>query len=421
MREFIKIWLPILLFVGAAFWFSAQFIKPQPDKILTIATGRSEGSYFAYAKRYKELLQKQDIKVNIIQTAGSLETLELLKKRKADIGFVQGGTIDSLAYSELESIASIYFEPLWLFTKSALKPIEYIKELKEKHISIGEIGSGTNALVTQIAKANELKVDDTNKVEHFGLKESYNALKKGDIDAFFAVSSADNPIILKLLQDDDVRAVSLKRIKAYEKNFSYLKGITIFEGSIDLVNNLPKEDIHLLSTTATLAVGKQVDDTLVRLFTKVVKSENRRNDGFPSIKYLELPINPQAKEYLLKGDSILEKIFPYWIASNIDRLKIMLIPLLTLLIPFIKGFMPLYRWRIRSKIYKWYKQLDQHDQKCEYYDDKELLSCIEELKHLQDEIKEHIDVPLAYMSEYYMLKTHVDFVLQKMLDKQKSN
>lgn len=109
----------------------------------------------------------------------------------------------------------------------------------------------------------------------------------------------------------------------------------------------------MLSTTATLAVHKDVDGTLVRLFTKIIKSENRRNNGFPSLKHLELPINSQAKKYMLKGDSIIEKIFPYWIASNLDRLKIMLIPLLTLTI--------------------------------------------------------------SYMSEYYMLKTHVDFILQKML------
>jgi TRAP transporter TAXI family solute receptor len=414
VKDFFKIWFPILLIIGAIFYFSAQFIKPEADKVLNIATGRSGGSYYEYAMRYKKLLQEYDIKVKIIETAGSLETLKLLKEHKVDIGFVQGGTVDIEVYKDLESIASIYYEPLWLFMKKSDNPIKYISQLQSKRVSIGEEESGTSALVVQIAEANELKADTTT-IENLSLLDSYKALKKSKLDAFFSVISADSPLILNLLKDTTIEAVSLKRIKAYEKNFSYLKGLTIYEGSLDLINNLPKNDIHLLSTTATLAVHKDVDDTLVRLFTKVVKYENRRADGFPSLEYLELPINAQAKKYMLKGDSILEKFFPYWIASNLDRLKIMIIPLLTLLIPLFKGFLPLYRWRIRSKIYKWYKQLDYHGQRWERYDKKNLADGIKELETLQKEVKD-VNVPLPYMSEYYMLTTHVDFILQKMLD-----
>ncbi|MCH9813643.1 MAG: TAXI family TRAP transporter solute-binding subunit [Epsilonproteobacteria bacterium] len=416
MKEFLKIWLPIIILIIGAFWFTAQFLKPIPNKEITIATGRSGGTYYNLAQKYKTLLEKEDITVNIVETAGSIDSLSLLKAHEVDISFVQGGTVDHNLSQSLESIASIYFEPLWLFTPKEKEKISYLKELQSKRISIGEQGSGTGALIEQIVKANKLKVKDT-KLEYLGLLDSAKALKAGEIDAFFSVVSTHAPVILNLLSDEHIEAISLKRIKAYEQNFSYLKGITIYEGSIDLVNNLPKEDIHLLATTANLLVHKDLDDTLVRLFTKVVKKENNRDDGFPSTEYLELPLNPQAKQYLLHGDTILEKFFPYWIAANMDRLKIMLIPLLTLLIPLFKGFMPLYRWRIRSKIYKWYKQLDLHDRRWEQYDKQTLHSGITEIEHLQQEIKADVDVPLAYMNEYYMLKTHVDFVLKKMRTK----
>jgi TRAP transporter TAXI family solute receptor len=417
MKDFLKIWFPVILLIAAVFWLSAQFIKPAPTKELTIATGRKGGSYFEFANRYKLLLENQGIKINIIETAGSLEILKLLNEHKADIGFVQGGTIDdNSSYENLEAIASIYYEPLWLFMKESKKSINYVSQLKNKKVSIGEVGSGTSMLVRQIAKANAIDIE-AESILHLSLNKSYKALKEGKIDAFFSVVSTEAPTILKLLEDDTIEAISLKRVKAYEKLFSYLSGITIYEGSIDLVNNLPKKDINLLATTATLAVHKDVDDTLVRLFAKVVKNENHRHDGFPNIKYLQLPVNPQAKSYLLKGDTVLEKIFPYWIAVNIDRFKIMIIPFLTLLIPMFKGFLPLYRWRIRSKIYRWYKQLDKQEQNWEKYDQKELKKAIGELKNLQKEIKEQVDVPLSYMNEYYQLKTHVDFVLKKMIDK----
>jgi len=417
MKDFLKLWFPIILLIAAIFWLSAQFVKPAPAKELTIATGRKGGSYFEFANRYKLLLENQGIKVNIIETAGSLDILKLLNNHKADIGFVQGGTVDdNKSYENLEAIASIYYEPLWLFMKKSKQSISYVSQLKNKKVSIGEVGSGTSMLVKQIAKANAINIKGES-IFHLSLNESYKALKKGKIDAFFSVVSTEAPTIIKLLQDNTIEAVSLKRVKAYEKLFSYLSGITVYEGSIDLVNNLPKKDINLLATTATLAVHKDVDDTLVRLFAKVVKNENHRDDGFPNIKHLQLPVNPQAKSYLLKGDSVLEKIFPYWIAVNIDRFKIMIIPFLTLLIPLFKGFIPLYRWRIRSKIYRWYKQLDKQEQSWEKYDQKELKKAIGELKNLQREIKEQVDVPLSYMNEYYQLKTHVDFVLKKMIEK----
>jgi len=421
MRDFLKIWLPILLLVGVAFWFTAQFIKPIPDKTLTIATGREGGSYYTMAMKYKRLLEKEEIKVHLVETAGSVEALALLKEHKVDIAFVQGGIVDHNLSKTIESVASIYYEPLWLFTSKQETKIHYIKALQSKRISIGEKGSGTSALVTDVINANALTMKDDANIKHLSLKESAKSLKEGTIDAFFSVVSTRSPIVQTLLADTDIEAISLARIKAYEQHFSYLSGITIYEGSINLVKNLPKSDIHLLATTANLLVHKDVNDALVRLFAKVIKEENRRDDGFPSTKHLPLPLNAQAERYLLKGDSILEKVFPYWVAVNIDRLKIMLIPLLTLLIPLFKGIMPLYRWRIRSKIYKWYKTLDAHDQEWEKYSADELDKSIAEMRALEQEIKEHVDVPLSYMNEYYMLKTHVEFVLKKILNKQSSS
>lgn len=413
MKEFLKVWFPILLLVIGLFWITSTFIKPIPNKTLTIATGDKDGVYFEYAKRYEKLLQEYGVSVKIIESAGSYESLELLKKGKVDIGFVQGGIVDKDASNSLESIASIYFEPLWLFEKKSYKKVEYISELQNLRISTGLKGSGTNLLVSKIFEINELTFS-SDKIKHLNFQDSYKALKELKIDAFFSVLSANSPMILNLLKDTNFQALSLKRVKAYEQKFPYLHTVEIPEGGISLKENIPKSDITLLATTATLLVSKSVDDTLVRLFAKIVKSENSRNNGFPSINYLELPINEQAKSYLLKGDSFLEKNFPYWIASNIDRFKIMLIPILTLLIPLFKGFFPIYRWRIRSKIYKWYKELDQHEKMWENYNSQELTNSISDVKDLQNEIRDQVNVPLSYKNEYYMLKTHVDFVLQKM-------
>ena len=65
-----------------------------------------------------------------------------------------------------------------------------------------------------------------------------------------------------------------------------------------------------------------------------------KEDQFPNSLNMQLDLSEEAKRYFEYGDTFLEKIFPYWIASNIDRLKILLIPLLTLLFPLFKGVFP---------------------------------------------------------------------------------
>jgi len=132
------------------------------------------------------------------------------------------------------------------------------------------------------------------------------------------------------------------------------------------------------------------------------------------MQYLELPMNDAAKKYLKSGDSILEKIFPYWVAYNIDRFKIMLIPFLTLLIPLIKGFFPLYRWRVRSKIYRWYAEVDEIEKGIPSYDHTQICEQISALEQLSEDISQETKVPLPYMGEYYNLKVHVEMILQKL-------
>jgi len=410
VREWIKIWLFIIAISIALFWVTFQFVKPAPKKSLTIATGRIDGTYYEYATKYKELLENEGVNVKIIQTAGSIETLKLLKEKKVDIGFVQGGIADQEAKKTLRSIASIYFEPLWIFTKD--KNISYIDDFKGKNISIGEIGSGTKALVEKILTKTNL-TDTNSKILYLNMKDSIQKLLHDNLDAFFAVISAESIMIKEMLKNPQISVVELKRVKAYTKEFPFLSELKIYEGELDLKQNIPSKDILLLSSVASLVTQKDLDDYLVRLISvQVVKVSLTK--GFASSKYLDIPIHEEAKRYLQNGESWLEKIFPYWVASNIDRLKILLIPTLTLLIPLLKGFFPLYKWRSRSKIYRWYDELNEIDKKIDTISKDEAKEYIDQIQKLQDEIKEHTKVPLSFMGEYYELNIHIDYVLNKL-------
>ena len=412
MKYFLRFGILTLLLSGF-FFYIYSLIEPTPIKEVSIATGRESGIYYQYAERYKQRLESEGITVNIIKTAGSIETLKLLQEKKVDFGFVQSGTASLEDKKKLKSVASLYFEPLWLFYRASLGTLDYFDDLDRTRFSMGELGSGTVALTEKLLEQTNLNTHGSN-VLHLDLKTSYQAFKENRLDAFFTVLSPKSEQIKEIFQDKNIRLLNLKRAKAFAEHFPFLQEYKIYEGSMDLRKNIPSSNITLLATTATLITHNNVDNSLVRLMTIKIKENTTKEDIFPSQNFLEIPIHQASQKYLLNGNSFLEKIFPYWIASNIDRLKYLLIPLLTLLIPLFKSIVPLYRWRSRAKVYKWYKELDKISENWESFDDKELREAVRALDVLSREIRSKTDVPLSFKWEYHTLQEHIDNAKKRM-------
>ena len=125
-------------------------------------------------------------------------------------------------------------------------------------------------------------------------------------------------------------------------------------------------------------------------------------------------MNKDAKRYLEKGPSFLYRIFSFRVANKLDRLKILLIPLLTLLFPLFKAMGPFYRWRIRKRIYRWYRILRSADESLDgETTPQEVESHLVRLESLEREIT-GVAVPLSYTEEFYNLRLHINFVLERL-------
>ncbi len=419
--NFFKVYLPIIAVVFMAFFITSKFIQPPPKKELTIAAGSKSGTYYKIALKYKDLLEKEKVHVTVLETKGSIHNVKLLQEKKADIGFVQSGILTNKNKQNIESLASIYYEPLWIFYKNEGYSINYIIELIGKRISIGTLGSGTFDLSSKILHDNGIS-DKNSKFFNYSTSNAKDELLKGNIDALLTVISPDSKIVQELLENPKINVLSIKRAKAYSRKYSYLSTLTLHEGTMDLYKNLPNDNINLLAATANLVSTNEVPDELIRLFLKKIKETHKhktlfsQENQFPNILNLDVEINKEAAKYIKSGDSWLESLFPYWIASNIDRLKILLIPLLTLMFPLFKGVVPLYRWTMRSKIYKWYKKVNQLDRNLKNLNKQELEEELKKLQELQITIQEHTNVPMSFMGEYYNLLLHIELIINKIKD-----
>ena len=175
-----------------------------------------------------------------------------------------------------------------------------------------------------------------------------------------------------------------------------------------------------LAPTANLVARKGLHSALVPLLLGAVTQVHEgggfleQPGVFPSSRHVDAPMNDDSRRYLKSGPSFFYRYLPFGLAAWLDRVKLVLLPLCTLLFPFLKAAPPIYRWRIRSKIYRWYRVLREVDQKLRDAADRVDVSAeIARLKKLERELGE-VSVPLSYMEEFYNLRLHVSFVLSQL-------
>src|SRR5258707_8023293 len=113
-RERARIFGPPALLSLLALIVTYHFVQPAPPHHIVLATGPETGAYFLFGLRYQALLAHEGIHVTVRPTSGSVENIHLLRKGDADVAFVQGGTGAGIDAPELRSLASLYYEPVWV-------------------------------------------------------------------------------------------------------------------------------------------------------------------------------------------------------------------------------------------------------------------------------------------------------------------
>jgi TRAP transporter TAXI family solute receptor len=416
--EFIKVWGLLALVVLVGFIVTYQYVGAPPPKVVRIATGANNGAYYTFAQEYSRLLADDGITLEIVPTAGSVENLQLLKNGEVSLALIQGGSATEDDKERLRSLGSLFLEPVWIFTRNQ-SGIKRFLELKGKRVSIGVEGSGTHLLATQLLAAAGIAETNTRLIRE-ETTHAIDSLSKGKIDAAFFVASPEAPIVRKLFAAPAVELLNFDRAAAYGSWFPFLTPVTLSEGVIDLQKNIPSHDTPLVAASAILAARRDLNASLIpavlNAVTRVHQAggvlEHKRQ--FPSVDFVDLPLNEDARRYLINGPSFLFRWLPYGTAVLLDRLKILVLPLLALLLPLFKIAPPLYTWRIRSKIYKWYAAVREVESSIQ--EDKvssDPASLINRLSELDRQVAS-VSVPLSYTAELYHLRLHIRFLQEKL-------
>ncbi len=405
--------------ISAGFWF---FYSAPPDTII-ITSGDAGSLFQRNAERYAKIMARKGVKLKILPSEGSLENLKRLEdtKFRVDIGFVQAGVARGRNIDNLYSLGSISYEPLYLFCQ-ADKPFNLLSQFSGGRLAIGEVGTGTNVLALELLALNGIKPGGATTLLEIDDEEAEKVLLEGKIDgAFMMGDSASSKTMRDLLKHPRIKAFHFSQADAYVRRIRYLSKLVLLEGSIDFGNNVPDHNINLLSPTVELIARKglhpALSDLLLEAATEVHGRAGRyqRQGEFPAPIEHEYPISPDAQRFYTSGKSFLYRYLPFWMASRLNRILVVIVPMILVLIPGLKSIPVIFRWRMRLRILRWYRALLvlESNLGLNAVSDtrEELLSRLDRIEQAVN----HMKVPASFADQFYSLRSHIAIVRTRLM------
>lgn len=287
-------------------------------------------------------LAKNGVELRELPSAGSIENLKRLLDEDDDTEFalVQSGTANGVNTERLFSLGSLYYEPLWIFYR-ADADLDRLTQLKGRRIAIGPEGSGTRKLALELLEANGLDGKNSALLPLGGL-QAVEALNSRKVDAVFLVGSERSAAVWSLFYSENVRLMSLAHAEAYSRRFPHLARLTLPKGAIDLVRNIPSRDVTLVSPLATLVAHESAHPALIQLLLQAAQEVHgeagifQRPGEFPRAGQADFPLSPEAERFYKSGKPFLQRYMPFWAANLLDRMFVMLLPVIALLIPILR-------------------------------------------------------------------------------------
>ena len=421
------VFIALLLLVGAYF-----VLQPNPPRRVVLLTGPEQSDYAEFGKRYAAVLRRHDIEVVLKATEGSSANRRALRdpKEAVDFGFVRGGSGESIRAEDekgtglpLVALGSLFLEPVWIFYRAQAaaklpgKKLDRLDQIRGWRVNAGARGAGSTNLLIKLLNANGLERGDI-QLNRLDPTHAAIALFDKELDALVLVSAPESPILQMLLRTPGINLFEFTQAEAYARRFGYLSAVTLPRGVVDLSRELPPRNITLVAPTSMLVARSNTHPALMQLFVQAAQEIHAeagwfaRTGQFPSKEDVEFPLAPEAERFYKSGPPLMQRYLPFWLANLVDRMWVVLISIVAILIPLGRVVPPLYNFRIRSRIFRWYRQLRQIEDSLSA-GKASAAELVAELDRLETKV-ERISVPLSYTDELYSLRGHIALVRERL-------
>ena len=429
---------PFVLLAALLLGLAYATLQPNPPRRVVLATGVAQGAYAEFGQRYADKLKAHGIQVVLRPTAGAAENLALMRDPASgvDLAFVQGGVDLAQAAAGdrgtgsgngatddgLVSLGSVFHEPVWLFYRQDAaqrrlgRPLlGALPQLAGWRINVGAPGSGVPPLMQQLLAANGIAADALT-LQQLPVTPAVVDLLEGRIDALVLASAPESRMVQMLLQTPGIALLDFAQAEAYARRFAFISPVLLPRGVVDLARDLPPADVRLVAPTATLLAREALHPALVQLFVQAAQQVHggagwfQKKGEFPNAANTERPVAVEAQRVYRSGTPWLQRYLPFWLANLADRMWLALLGIGVVLIPLSRVLPPLYEFRIRSRVFRWYGQLREVEANIDQRDKAALLAEL-------DSIERHVGqvtVPLSHADELYALRGHIQMVRRRV-------
>jgi TRAP transporter TAXI family solute receptor len=343
-------------------WTLASILKPAFQRKIVITTGADKGIYRGFADRYAPILKRDGITLEIRSSSGSVENYQRLTNpgSEYEVGFIQSGTVSPKETDNLQTIAAVSYEPIWVFYRGDTV-VNRLAQLRGQRISVGVPGSGLLNVSMVLLGYSGITGHNTTLLQ-MDAPSAYKALESGQLDAAFFIGRPDAPI-QKALLTSDLKLMSFAQAEALVQKFPSLSKIVFPRASTSIVDDLPRTDVTLLAATALLVSKDTLHPALAYLLLDAAKTVHGGEDyftplgTFPNLNSGEFPISDESTRYFKSGRPFLQRYLPFWLASLIERRLLILLPFMALLIGLLQALPRLIEAQIKRRLVVWYREI----------------------------------------------------------------
>jgi hypothetical protein len=429
LRDLVVTAAPTVALIALVCLMAYWLVDPSPPARVTLSTGQENSAYEEFGKKYAAALKKHHVRTITQRSLGSQDNLQRLLNPESgvDIAFVQSGSTEEAEAERkgLISLGSLFTEPIWLFYRDNHE-VAQLNQLKGMQINLGPEGTGVPRLFKQLLSVNNVDPED---LTISGLEDTPATVEllEGRIDALVFSSAPEALLVQMLLQTPGIKLFDFVQAEAYTRRFPFLSHVVLPRGIVDLGRDLPAKDYQLIAPTATLVARESLHPAMIDLFVQSAADIHggagwfRKHHEFPSGSYTEIPVAREAEKFYKNGPPLLQHYLPFWVANFIDRMWVFVIAVGALILPLSKVVPPLYVWRVRSRVYRWYGKLRTVEQAVEEVEEsapaaerKQLYGQqLSRLREIEEKVNQ-ISIPLSFAEDLYGLRSHINFVRQRV-------
>jgi TRAP transporter TAXI family solute receptor len=184
-----------------------------------LAAGPPGGAYERLAKTLSADAAAQDVTLAVLQTAGSVDNIGLLRTGTAELAFVQAdvaalasagkGVFASAGpYDTLRALLALFPEQVHIVVRADDKARK-ISDLNGRRAALGLTNSGTRVTATSILGAAGVQVVEPQGIDTLDPRGALAALAEGRVDVAFVVGLAPFPPVVEAFSAAPLRLLPI--------------------------------------------------------------------------------------------------------------------------------------------------------------------------------------------------------------------